>query len=55
MEWLNYLVIQNNGDGILVNGNLQGSHYKWYENGRLKSISFYVDGILDGIQRAWYE
>jgi len=46
---------QLKGDGVLVNGKLDGLIRDWYENGLLSAEVTYVDGKLDGVNRRWYE
>jgi antitoxin component YwqK of YwqJK toxin-antitoxin module len=54
MEWLKYLAVYNDGEGILVNGKKQGYQYIRHADGKLRNSYHYVDGIQHGIQRGWY-
>jgi antitoxin component YwqK of YwqJK toxin-antitoxin module len=51
MEWLKYLAIQKDENGILINGYKQGAHYVKYPNGQLKYERSYDHEQLHGIQK----
>ena len=43
------------GEGILINGKLDGLHTMWYENGQKKKEGNFKDGKQDGLHTMWHE
>jgi antitoxin component YwqK of YwqJK toxin-antitoxin module len=54
MEWLKHLVIRNNGECIVVNGQYQGLCYERNPNGTLASEAHYINSVLRGNYYHWY-
>ena len=56
MSVLSGVVYNDFGDlGLYVNGEVDGLHRSWYENGQLKLERNYTDGELNGLLKVWYE
>jgi antitoxin component YwqK of YwqJK toxin-antitoxin module len=55
MEWLKYLIVQNNGCCILVNNWKQGKEYKKLTLSVLDYEYNYVNDKLHGTQTDWHE
>jgi antitoxin component YwqK of YwqJK toxin-antitoxin module len=54
MEWLKHLVVRNDGKGILVNDQKQGTRYiKGHDEIQLCEYNF-VNHKFHGTQREWY-
>jgi antitoxin component YwqK of YwqJK toxin-antitoxin module len=43
------------GEGTYKDGELDGLHTQWYENGQMREEETYKDGELDGLSTTWYE
>jgi antitoxin component YwqK of YwqJK toxin-antitoxin module len=55
MEWLKHLVIYHDGEGILVNGLIEGLHIRKYSNGRIMFIYNFANDKKHGSYMCWYE
>ncbi|NEM96349.1 energy transducer TonB [Pontibacter burrus] len=45
----------NLNGGLFGRGNLEGMHYEWHPNGKLKTEAVYVANELHGPYKSWYE
>jgi antitoxin component YwqK of YwqJK toxin-antitoxin module len=56
MSLLNGNVYSEFGElGEFTNGEREGRHKRWYENGKLKSDHNWKNGKREGRQKKWYE
>ena len=56
MSLVNGIVYNEFGDlGLFINGQRDGLHKIWYDNGQLKYEGNFINGKVDGLSRKWSE